>query len=495
MKKALGIDIGTTGIKAVLVSEDGKAIAFEKREQHQLFPFPGWCEQDGDEILCLCIDACNFLLKETKTNPKDILCLGLDHQGESCLIWEKETGKVVYPVITWQDRRMAEKSKKFEDENPGVVTKITGLRSDSYYSAWKIRWILDNIPRGQERAENGELLAGTLNTWIIWNLTGRASFVTDDGSAGVMMLCNPREEFYNEWLLAKLNIPKCMLPEIVPCNSVMGFTKPDIFGSEIAITCSLPDCSAGIVASGAATKGELTVTYGTGNFLHLITGEKFVEPSQGLTSACSFRTKKQKFYQLNGICYTAGSAVKWLENGLNLISKDSETQVLAESVPNTAGVYFVPALNGLATPFWDQSSRGAFFGITAATTKAHFVRAVLESSALQVSNCCNIMREISDIEPICLNAMGGMTANSFLMQLQADLSGIEINLPTQTEPCYGSACMALSGVGIDLTNEKIKEINPSFKKFYPKIGEAQRKEKIEIWRDAVQRTTCWRYAY
>ena len=493
MKKALGIDIGTTGIKAVLVSEEGKVVAFEKREQHQSFPLPGRCEQDGNEILDLCIESCKALLKKTKTNPDEISCFGLDHQGESCLVWDKATAKPLYPVITWQDRRMAKASEQFEKENPGVITKITGLRSDSYYSAWKIRWILDNIPNGQERAQNGEILAGTLNTWIIWNLTGGASFVTDDSSSAVMMLCNPREGSYDPWLLNSLNIPQCLLPEIAPCNSVLGIIKSDIFGHEIPITCSLVDCSAGIFASGGATKGELTVTYGTGNFLHLITGDSFIEPLKGLTSACSFKTTTYKLYQLNGICYTAGSAIKWLRNGLGIIEDDTETQVLAESVPDTAGVFFVPALNGLATPYWDQSACGAFLGITAATKKAHFVRAVLESSALQVANCCDIMREVSKIEPTCINAMGGMTANSFLMQLQSDLSGIEVSLPTQTEPCYGSACMALSGVGAKFTNDDIKTLNPSSKRYYPRMSKSHREEKINAWLDAVQRITCWHH--
>ncbi|MGP1508131.1 MAG: FGGY family carbohydrate kinase [Sphaerochaeta sp.] len=490
MKKiALGIDVGTTGIKSVLADEEGKILAFETAEQNQFFPRPGWCEQDGEEILELCLKSYRTLLAKTKLSPKDISCIGLDHQGESCLVWDRKTGKCVYPVITWQDRRMADASEEFGRRCGDRLQKVSGLRSDSYYSAWKIRWILDNIADGQMKAEEGQLLAGTLNTWLFWNFSKNRTFVTDESSADVMMLCDPRVTGWNEWLLSEINIPRKMLPEILPCNSVLAVTDPDIFGAEIPVTCSLADCSAGIIASGAMNEGDMTVTYGTGNFLHLITGDRFVVPYNGLTSSCSFAlSDNRKVFQLNGICYTAGSAVKWLKNSLGLISSASETQALAESVTDSGGVFFVPAMNGLATPYWDQSARGAFMGITGGTSKAHIVRSVLESSAFQVANCSRIIENVSGIGINGINAMGGITSNSFLMQLQADLCGLPVKLPVQTEPCYGAACMALSGIGSALTADSLKGLNPPEHVYYPKMSEKERKTRIDEWLRAVERT-------
>ena len=491
MKYSFGIDIGTTGIKAVIVDSDGRALAYESAEQKQSFPRPGWCEQDPDEILRLSLDVYSRLLQKTGLRPGDLSCIGLDHQGESCLVWDKSTGRPVYPIITWQDRRMAAVSDEFGAEHGDRIRTLTGLRSDSYYSAWKIRWILDNIPQGQKRAENGEILAGTINTWLYWNYSGRRAFVTDESSSDVMMLCDPRTTGWNSWLLEKMDIPRVMLPEIAPCNSVLAVTDTALFGAEIPITCSLADCSAGIVASGAVAEGDLTVTYGTGSFLHLITGDRFVVPTEGLTAACSFAMKERKAYQLNGICYTAGSAVKWLKNGLGLISDASETQALAESVKDSGGVYFVPAINGVATPYWDQSARGAFLGLTAASTKAHLVRAVLESCALQVANCSRIMKKVSGTRISRINAMGGMTVNSFLMQLEADLCGMEVSLPAQTEPCYGAACMAFTGVDGSFRIEDLRKLNPPVRIYHPSMSAEESARRIDNWTEAVKRTLNW----
>lgn len=491
MKVSLGIDIGTTGIKAVAVDEAFRPLAYEYAEQRQSFPQPGWCEQDPDEIYELSVYLIRRVLDRIGLKPGDLACIGLDHQGESCLVWDRETGRPVYPIITWQDRRMAAVSDAFGAVHGDRIRTLTGLRSDSYYSAWKIRWILDNIPDGQQRAQRGELLAGTINTWIFWKLSGGRAFVTDESSADVMMLCDPRVTGWNPWLLEQMNIPEVMLPEIRPCNSVLCVTSAEILGAEVPVTCSLADCSAGIVASGAVSEGDLTVTYGTGSFMHLITGSRFVVPDEGLTSACSFATMTQKAYQLNGICYTAGSAVKWLKKGLGLFEDEAQTQALAQSVPDTNGVYFVPAINGLATPYWDQSARGAFIGLTAGATRAHLVRSVLESCALQVANCSRIMRSLSGVEISSINAMGGMTANDFLMQLQADLCGLRVDLPAQTEPCYGAACMACSGVGSGLAPDELKRINPPVRSFSPSMDEGERTRRIDNWLDAVRRTLDW----
>lgn len=487
----LGLDVGTTAIKGVLLDSERRVLAGISREHRQYFPQPGWVEQDPEELLDSCLQITSALMEQCGLRPGAIGALGLDHQGESCLVWDKKTGVPVYPAITWQDRRMAAQSDAYAQVHGEKIREITGLRPDSYYSAWKIRWILDHVQDGQRRAENGELLAGTLNTWLIWKLTGGTSFVTDEGSAGCTMLSDPREAGWHPWLLQQMQIPACMLPEIRPADALLGWADEKICpAGRVEIRASLTDCAAGIVATGVPAEGGFVTTYGTGNFMHLTTGERYVPPQQGLTASCCYATSYGRVCQLNGINYTAGSALQWLRDGLGLFTHVSEIEPLATSVPDCAGVSFVPALNGLATPFWDQSARGAFMGMTAGTTRAHLVRAVLENSALQVANCAAIMAQVSGVSPAHMVAMGGMTKNAFLMQLQADLLGIPVHLPRETEPAYGAACFALAacaGEDPSLAGGG----NPTVRVFEPHMSQTEREEKIGYWRYATERCLHW----
>lgn len=487
----LGLDVGTTAIKGVLIDGERRVLASESREHRQYFPQPGWVEQDPQELLESCLYITSALMHRCGLRPGQIRSLGLDHQGETCLIWDKTTGVPVYPAITWQDRRMAAQSDAYALIHGEDIRRITGLRPDSYYSAWKIRWILDHVENGQARAQSGELLAGTLNTWLIWKLTGGKSFVTDEGSAGCTMLSDPREVGWNPWLLQEMNIPACMLSDICPSDALLGWTDEASYpAGRVAIRASLTDCAAGIIATGAAAEGGFVTTYGTGNFMHLTTGARYVPPREGLTASCCYATTYGRVCQLNGINYTAGAALQWLRNGLGLFSDTSEIEPLATSVPDCGGVSFVPALNGLASPFWDQSARGGFLGMTAGTTRAHLVRAVLESSALQVANCYAIMERVGGVTPPHMAAMGGMTKNGFLMQLQADLLGIPVYLPCETEPAYGAACFAaaadkgqdpaVSGQG-----------NALARVYEPQMSKTEREEKIGYWRCAVERCLDW----
>ena len=488
----LGIDVGTTAIKGVIVDEAGMLLASESREHRQYFPRPGWVEQDPQELLDSCVYLARTLTHRLGVPLSALQAIGIDHQGETCLVWDKSTGQPVYPAIVWQDRRMAEQTEQYDREKSRRMSQITGLRPDSYYSAWKLRWILDHVPRGQERAERGELLAGTLNTWIIWKLTGGRSFVMDHSTGGCTMLCNVRTGEWDEWILKELRLPQQMLPTMVCSDSPLGKTDPALFdGAAVPITATLTDGSAGTVSAGAGQTGGFISTYGTGSFLHLVTGPAYVEPREGLTASLCLTTKKERLYQLNGICYTAGAAVKWLRDGLGLIGSVAETEALARSVPDTAGVAFVPALNGLATPDWDQSARGAFLGLTAGATRAHLVRAVLESAALQVACCCQLMQGASGMNLTALNAVGGMTSNSFLMQLQADLLGIPVCLPAQTEPAYGTAILAAAAIGHGPGLDALPRINPSVRTYEPAMSKAEREERIQRWRCAVQRCTQW----
>ena len=487
----LGLDVGTTAVKGMLIDGERRVLASESREHRQYFPQPGWVEQDPLELLNSCVEIIADLMRRGDFRPGQIRAIGLDHQGETCLIWERKTGQPVYPAITWQDRRMAARSDAYAREHGEDIRRITGLRPDSYYSAWKIRWILDHIPDGQRRAESGDLLAGTLNTWLIWKLTGGTAFVTDEGSAGCTMLADPRVMGWEPWLLREMQIPEGLLPQIRPADDLLGWTDEGICpAGRVAVRASLTDCAAGIIAAGLPSRGGFITTYGTGNFMHLTTGECYVPPQEGLTASCCYATSRGRVCQLNGINYTAGSALQWLRNGLGLFADVSELEPLARSVPDCGGVSFVPALNGLATPFWDQSARGGFLGMTAGTTRAHLVRAVLESSALQVANCCAIMRRVSRVEPAQMIAMGGMTQNGFLMQLQADLLGIPVCLPRETEPAYGAACFALAA---DRGTDPAEAGRDNVLRYVytPQMSRTEREEKIGYWNYAVQRCLNW----
>ena len=481
----IGIDIGTTAVKAVLLDRSGQAAAWARYEQQQYYPQPGWVEQDPEELLELVCRVIRELMSKQGISPAEVLSIGLDHQGESCLVWDRISGKPLYPVITWQDRRMSEPAEKFKQAIGSQVQAKTGLTPDSYYSALKFSWLLDHIPQGRQLAEEGTLLGGTLDTWIIWKLTAGQRFLTDVCSAGCTMLCDIHNGCWDPWLLEQFSIPRPMLPEIVPCDSDFGVTDKAFFGHPIPIRAVAPDGHMGMFGIDGVKSGTLTVTYGTGSFMHLVTGAA-AKPERGLTvSRCCARFD-EKVYQINGICYTAGTAVKWLQNGLGILEDDRQSADIARSVPDSGGVIFVPAFTGLAMPWWDQEARGALLGLTAGVTRAHVVRAVLESLAAQVATNLEIMRQSCKGEISCIYAMGGITANDFLMQHQADLAGLPVIIPTQTEPCFGAAKLAmLSSTGeAALPCDAIGNDN---RVFYPIKDDSWRKKQLEVWNQGVAR--------
>ena len=479
----IGIDIGTTAVKGVLLHRSGKAAAWARLEQKQFYPQPGWVEQDPEELLELVCRVIRDLMKQSGIGPEQILALGMDHQGESCLVWDSQTGKPLYPVITWQDRRMSAPAEDYKQTIGEAVRAKTGLTPDSYYSALKFQWLLDQIPQGRAMAAEGRLLGGTLDTWIIWKLTGGKRFVTDVCSAGCTMLCNIHEGQWDSRLLEQFRIPRRMLPEILPCDGDFGVTEAAVFGAPIPIRGVAPDGHMGMFGIDGVHPGTLTVTYGTGSFMHLVTGSS-VAPENGLTASRCCTLHGEKIYQLNGICYTAGTAVKWLQNGLGILEDDRQSAVIARSVPDSGGVIFVPAFTGLAMPWWDQEARGALLGLTAGVTRAHIVRAVVESLAAQVATNLEIMKESCSGGISCICAMGGITANDFLMQHQADLAGIPVMIPEQTEPCFGAAKLAL----ISCLGEACwQEPQTQNRVYYPTKDENWRKNQLAVWNQGVTR--------
>ena len=482
----IGIDIGTTAVKAVLLDAAGETLAWARHEQQQFYPQPGWVEQDPEELLALVCRVIGELMTKQGIDPSQILAIGLDHQGESCLVWDSVSGKPLYPVITWQDRRMSEPAEQFKQAIGPQVRAKTGLTPDSYYSALKFLWLLEHIPNGRSLAEDGRLLGGTLDSWIIWKLTGGQIFATDVCSAGCTMLCDIHHGCWDPWLLDQFSIPHRMLPKILPCDGDFGETQAHFFGCPIPIRAVAPDGHMGMFGIDGVKPGTLTVTYGTGSFMHLVTGAEAAKPERGLTVSRCCARHDEKVYQLNGICYTAGTAVKWLQNGLGILEDDRQSAQIAASVPDSGGVIFVPAFTGLAMPWWDQDARGALLGLTAGVTRAHIIRAVLESLAAQVATNLEIMRQSCRGEISCIYAMGGITANEFLMQYQADLAGLPVIIPTQTEPCFGAAKLAmLSCIGdADWCGAATGNTN---RVFYPSKDENWRKQQLKNWNQGVAR--------
>lgn len=412
----LGIDQGTTLTTAVLVDAELWQIAGRGHCRHrQIYPRPGWVEHDPEEILRSVVKASTEALAQIPgARPQDIVALGLDHQGETCLLWDKASGRPLANAIVWQDRRTADEAERLKAELGDQIHRSTGLWPDSYYSATKISWLLDHIPDARRRAAKGEILAGTLNSWLIWKLSGGRAFVTDGCSGGRWMLMDLKSLRWNEKIASAANVPLGILPPIADCDSIFAQTEPELFlGLKIPISGCLTDSHAGLVGGGLCRPGSLKTSYGTGAFMNLVTGDDFIISQRGLMATCCWLLGGRPSYTLNGACYIAGAAVQWLKDGLELIGDIAEAEALARSVPDSHGVYFVPAFAGLATPDWDQYARGAFLGLTGGVQKAHLARAVLESVAFEVAQCHQAMKEEYSGEIPAMRADGGMVDNEF----------------------------------------------------------------------------------
>ncbi len=492
-KLYLGIDQGTTVTTALLINEKWQVVGKGQREHRQIFPHPGWVEHDPIDIYESCLEAVKIALLDANAKPQNIYCMGLDHQGETCLFWNKRTGRPVYNAIVWQDRRTAKIAEELKRTDGERIHKITGLLPDSYYSATKLRWIIDNVPGVKESIANGELLAGTLNTWLIWKFTGGASFVTDACSGVRLMLMNLEKGEWDERLLDLMQIPSKVLPNIHNCNEIYGFTDPKgFFDVRIPIAGSISDSNAGVIGSGSSATGTLKTSYGTGSFMTLIIGGKAVYSNMGLMSNCCWKLSGVPTFSLTGAAYIAGAAIQWLRDGIGIIGCAEETEGMALSVADTNDVYFVPAFSGLATPYWDQYARGAFVGLTASVRREHLVRAVLESIALQNMDVFLAMQSEYKAEIHKMRADGGMVDNKFLMQFQADLLGIPIELPAEKESsAKGSALLAALTMG-DLNS--LSEIEQFVKYKYifePKMSDDEREYRLARYRKAIQCSRNW----
>jgi len=431
-------------------------------------------------------------LDQAGIKAKDLRAIGLDNQGETCMVWDKNTGKPIYNAIVWQDRRTAKLADELKDKYGDLITQKTGLTVDAYFSALKIKWILDNVKNAWNKVDKEELLVGTLDTWLIWKMTGGQIYITDSSTASRTMLFNLQTNEWDDEILNIIGIPKSVLPTIKDSAEIYGYTSTEFMDAKIPIAGSVVDQAAALFGQACFDKGSVKTTYGTGCFMLMNTGNQTIHSNNGLITTAVWSLKNKVTYALDGGVYIAGAAIQWLKDGLQIINSADETEALAKSVSDSGGVYFVPAFTGLAAPYWDQYARGMMIGLTGGTTRAHIVRATLEAIAFQVAENLDVMRKDSGISIETMRADGGAVVNEFLMQFQADILGFPIDVPVINETtALGAAFLGALGIGDFNSVEDINSIWKLNKRYKPSIDEDERKTLIEHWKKAVQRSMKW----
>ncbi|MDG2198440.1 MAG: glycerol kinase GlpK [SAR324 cluster bacterium] len=489
----LAIDQGTTGTTCILFDEQWHLLGHGYLEHTQFFPRLGWVEHDPIEIWNNVLKSVSLALQSGGLNAQNIRAIGVDNQGETCLVWDRSSGLPVYNAIVWQDRRTAEAATKLRSECGEMIHQSTGLHVDAYFSALKILWILDHIQNGWQRFYNKELLVGTLDTWIIWKLTQGESYVTDPSTASRTMLYDLFKGCWDEVLTEKMQLFSSFLPRIQETASIFGYTsKNSFFGVEVPISASVVDQAAALFGQTCFELGSIKTTYGTGCFTLMNIGQQPQLSKNGLLTTAVWDLGGRVSYALDGGVYIAGAAVQWLRDGLRIIRNAQETEWIAESVEDCGGVYFVPAFVGLAAPYWDQYARGTIVGLTGGATYAHIVRATLESIAFQVADNLEVMKTDSGIEFDVMRADGGAVQNKFLMQFQADILGIPVEVPEIHETtALGSAFLAAIGIGAVTDTKTLEENWKLSRRYEPTISSDERFEKISQWKRAVERSREW----
>lgn len=495
-KYFLGIDQGTTGTTALVLDENWSVRAEAHGRHQQFYPKPGWVEHDPEELLAAVTGTAEQALRSAGISADEVICAGLDHQGETVVVWNKTTGRAIYPAIVWQDRRTADQIAELSAEQKERIREKTGLLADSYFGATKIRWILDHTPGAAEMLKRGELLAGSSDVWFIWRMTGGRTFATDYTSASRTMLFNIHENRWDPELLELFGIPENILPEIKSSADDYGIIE--LVGADgrlcpVPLTADIVDQQAALLGQACLEPGMVKTTYGTGCFMLMNTGTTPISSANGLLSSVAWKLKSDETrFALDGGIYTAGAAIGWLQEKMNFISSPSESGLLAKECEDTAGVAFVPALTGLAAPHWDPYARGMIIGLTPGTEKKHIVRAALESIACQVRDILDLMERDSGIHIHTMRVDGGLTANEFLMQYQADLLGIPIDVPVITETtALGSAYIAAYGSGHFRHLGEVAENWKRARRYEPQMSESERRKRLERWHRAVERAKHW----
>ena len=494
MKYIVALDQGTTSSRAIIFDHDQNIISTSQKEFTQIYPKEGWVEHDPMEIWATQYGVLQEAMAKKSINPDDIAAIGITNQRETTIIWDKNTGKPVHNAIVWQCRRTASicDSLKETDGFEDYVRQNTGLVIDAYFSATKIKWILDNVEGAREKAERGDLLFGTVDTWLLWNLTNREVFVTDYTNASRTMLFNIKTLRWDEKILDMLDIPASMLPQVKNSSQVYGYAGLGQQGRKVPVAGIAGDQQAALFGQACFEKGQAKNTYGTGCFILMNTGEKFVKSSNGLLTTIAIGIDDRVTYALEGSVFIAGAVVQWLRDELRLIDSASETEQLAQSVPDTGGVYLVPAFTGLGAPHWDMYARGTITGITRGTGRSHIVRAALESIAYQTRDVLDAMMQDTGINLKSLKVDGGASQNNFLMQFQSDILGKEVDRPVVTETtALGAAYLAGLATGFWKSRDEIAQKWSMDRKFMPVMNIDEREARYSKWKKAVTGATLW----
>ncbi len=485
----LTLDQGTTSCRSILYDREANIIGISQKEFTQIFPQPSWVEHDAMEIWDTQLETIHTVIKESNIDVKDIKAVGITNQRETTVVWNKETGKPVANAIVWQCRRTAELCGELS-QIPGFAEYIknnTGLVIDAYFSAIKIKWIFDNIKGVRELADQGKLLFGTIDTWLLYQLTGGECHITDYSNASRTMLYNIKQLCWDNTILDRLNIPSSMLPKVVASSGICAYVHKDILGHAIPISGIAGDQQAALFGQGCFNEGEAKNTYGTGCFLLMNTGRQPIKSKSGLLTTIAWGVDGKIVYALEGSVFVGGAIIQWLRDQLGLIESAAESCQYALSVDDTNGVYVVPAFTGLGAPFWDMNARGLICGLTRGAGKAHIIRAALESVAYQTMELLNAVQADSDIELKELMVDGGACANDFLMQFQADILGKNVNRPVNTESTsLGAMFLAGLGAGVFKDISELKQIRKINKIFTPSMDNEKKQRLIEGWQTSVK---------
>jgi len=493
-KYILSIDQGTTGSAAIVFDSDGNPVADADKETRQIYPKPGWVEHDPREILQISLEVAREAIKKAGIPSSSVSGIGITNQRETTIVWDRKSGEPVNNAIVWQCRRTADLVEDLKSKGLSqTICGKTGLIPDAYFSATKVRWILDHIPDGQFRAEQGDLLFGTVDTWLAWNLSGRKAHVTDYSNASRTMLYNINTLQWDKDILSALDIPACMLPQVIPSSHIYAETAAGIFDKErIPLGAIAGDQQAALFGQACYNAGMAKNTYGTGSFILLNSGNKPIISKKGLLTSLAWGLHGEVSYALEGSVFITGAAVQWLRDGLKIIKNAAESESLAKSVPDNGGVYFVPAFVGLGAPYWDMYARGTIIGLTRGTTSGHLTRATLESIAYQVRDVVDAMKSDAGVSLPVLRVDGGGTANSLLMQFQADILGAPIQVAAVAETtALGVAFLAGLATGIWKNTEEIARKWRASATFEPKMTPDQRDDLYSCWKRAVERAQDW----
>lgn len=492
-KYIMALDSGTTSNRCILFDHSGKVCSVAQKEFTQIFPQPGWVEHDADEIFSTQLEVAKQALQNIGASAADIAAIGITNQRETTVVWSKVTGKPICNAIVWQCRRTAAYCDQLLEQGlTDIIRGKTGLVIDPYFSGTKIRWILENVPGAREQAKRGELLFGTVETWLIWKLTSGEVHVTDYSNASRTMLFNINTLQWDEEILAKLEIPASMLPEAGPSSCIYGHTDAQFFGAPIPIAGAAGDQQAALFGQVCFTPGDSKCTYGTGAFLLMNTGNTPIFSGNGLVTTIGWGLDGQVTYALEGSIFVAGAAIQWLRDELRFIESAADSEYMARKVPDTNGCYVVPAFTGLGAPYWDAYARGAVVGLTRGVNKYHIVRATLDSMAYQTDDVLKAMEADSGIQLSALKVDGGAAANNYLIQAQSDISGAPVLRPKCVETtAMGAAYLAGLAVGYWKDTDEIKRNWAIDRTFSPEISEADRAKRIKGWKKAVRCTMDW----